>query len=122
MGFGYTFSFRDNPPISDQVFVWTTFWLTVPAVLISWLLPRLSGCWILFNSGISISIVAYQRIIGYVEYRRHPYELAMPLPVAILVQVLYVGTLFWAGKILFGLAMLRLSRPGPALQPPAPSA
>lgn len=116
MGLGYTFSFRDNQPVLDQVFVWTTFWLTVPAVLISWLLPKLSGCWILVNTGISISIVAYQRIIGYMEYRRHPYELAMPLAVAILVQVLYAGTFFWAGKILFGIAMLRLSRQGKALK------
>jgi hypothetical protein len=112
MGFGYTFSLRDNAPLLDQVFVWTTFWLTLPAVLISWVMPKLSGYWILVNTGISISIVAYQRIIEYIEYRRHPYELAMPLPLAILAQVLIVGVAFWAGKILFALAMLRLSRLG----------
>jgi hypothetical protein len=78
--------------------------------LISWLLPKLSGCWILVNTGASISIVTYQRITEYIEYRRHPYELGMPLPLAILAQILVVGAVFWAGKILFGLAMVRLSR------------
>jgi hypothetical protein len=116
MGFGYTFSFRTNEPVLEQVFVWTTFWLTVPAVLISWLLPKLSGCWILVNTGISISVVAYQRIIEYIEYRRHPYEPAMPLPIAILEEVLFVGAVFWAGKIFFGLAMLRLSRVSVAVE------
>jgi hypothetical protein len=119
MGFGYTFSVNDIPPVLDHVFVWTTFWLTVPAVVISWVMPKLSGYWILVNTGISISIVAYQRIIEYIEYRRHPYELAMPLPLAILAQVLIVGVAFWGGKILFGLAGLRLSRLGRVVEPPS---
>lgn len=110
MAFGYTFSFRGNEPTAHWLFVWVTFYLTVPAVPVSWLFPKLGAYWVLLDTGISISIVAAQRISWYWEFRRHPYPLAYSLPIAIAFQVFYVGSCFWAGKLIFGLVTLHLRR------------
>src|SRR5215831_11065970 len=95
MAFGYTFSFPSNPPIVEKLFVWITFYMTVPAVLISWRFPKLGAYWILLDTAISVLIVAAQRLIWYVEFRQRPYELAHSLPVAIALQIFYVGAFFW---------------------------
>ena len=110
MAFGYSFSFPSNPPLLERVFVCVTFYLTLPAVLISWLFPKLGAYWILLNTTISVLIVAAQRINWYLEFRRKPYELAHPLPIAIVAQIFYVGAFFWGGKLAFSLGILHYGR------------
>ena len=110
MAFGYTFSFRSSEPIVEWLFVWVTFYLTLPAVLISWLFPKLGAYWILLNTTISVLIVAAQRISWYLEFRRKPYELAHPLPIAIALQIFYVGAFFWGGKLAFSCGIFHYSR------------
>jgi hypothetical protein len=118
MGFGYTFSFKGNEPILERVFVWSTFYLTVPAVLVSWVFPRLGAYWILVNTAVSFLLQAIHQLQSYLAYRRSPYPLTRPLPVIVLLEVFYLGLFFWFGKLAFSWCLLRFCRDGKATSEP----
>lgn len=56
MYFGFTFSFRGQESFWAWAFVWFAFALNIPAVLVSWVSPRLSAYWILVNITVSMAI------------------------------------------------------------------
>lgn len=56
MYFGFTFSFRSQESFWAWAFVWFAFALNIPAVLASWVSPRLSAYWMLANIAMSMAI------------------------------------------------------------------
>jgi hypothetical protein len=54
--FGFTFTFRSHEPFWTWAFVWFAFVLNIPAVLVSFIKPRLAAYWILANMAISMAI------------------------------------------------------------------
>ncbi|HET9181317.1 MAG TPA: hypothetical protein VFP59_04220 [Candidatus Angelobacter sp.] len=56
MAFGFAFTFRAHEPLTAWLFVWFTFLLNIPAVLLSWIWPRAGAYWLLGNVMVSLTI------------------------------------------------------------------
>jgi drug/metabolite transporter (DMT)-like permease len=56
--FGFTFTMRAHESLWVWAFVLFAFLLNIPAVLLSWFLPRQAALWILANTAISMAIGA----------------------------------------------------------------
>jgi hypothetical protein len=106
---GFTFRSVSNIPTSDWVFVCKTFYLSVQAVLVSWFLPWWAARWLLVDTALSAVIVAEREIQWFLEYRRAPYALTMPLPVALFFELLSIVIFFWGPNLVFGLGLAYVS-------------
>lgn len=112
MAMGYKFSGPEHLAALDATFVWATFYLTIPAVLISWVSPKLGAYWILANTAISASIWVVHKISWYLEYRRNPYTLETPIPVGVFLELVSMAVFFWGGKLFFAWGLLYFSGAG----------
>jgi len=54
--FGFTFTSPKNITAWHWAFVWFTFLLNIPAILVSWFYPKLGACWVLVNTATSLAI------------------------------------------------------------------
>ena len=63
MTFGFTFSFREHEGLLAWLFVWFTFVLNIPAVLCSWVWPRVAGWWLVANVTISVLVGALYAVL-----------------------------------------------------------
>jgi hypothetical protein len=104
--FGFTFTSLGNVSRSDWAFLWFTFYLTVPVVLVSWIFPRLGAYWMLANTTVSMMLVAFREIAWYIHYRRNPYPLTSPLLLAVLLELFWYFIFFWLFKLIFAGAIL----------------
>jgi hypothetical protein len=70
LAFGFTFSFKGGgyDTILDRAFVWATFYCTVPAVLVSWFLPKIGGYAILTSTAASIVIEILRKTMWYLKF------------------------------------------------------
>lgn len=109
IAFGFTFRSASNIPTSDWLFVWITFYLSVPAVLLSWFSPRWAARWMLLNTALSAIIVAQRELQWLLGYKRAPYALTMPLPIALFFELVSMIVFFWGPNLVFGVGLAYLS-------------
>lgn len=110
LAFGFTFTSAEHITFTDWIFIWATFYLTIPAVLISWVLPKLAAYWIIVNTAASMSVVGFREINWYLQYRHSPYDLATPLPLAFVFEAFWYFFCFWIFKLFFGAGLLYVSK------------
>lgn len=103
--FGFTFTSPKNISSWLWAFVWFTFILNIPAILISWSLPKLGAYWVLLNTAVSVSIAAGFLLHRYVEGRNFGDGLLTAL--GVLAARAFIMALFlWAPQLAFAGAML----------------
>ena len=104
MTFGFTFSFREHEGLLAWLFVWFTFVLNIPAVLCSWVWPRVAGWWLVAN--VTISLVT---AIVYTLLHIRSAPLSMPEASELfsgMFQIIYTALFFWAPPLLIAGGLL----------------
>ncbi len=91
LAFGLTFTGPQNISAWHWAFVWFTFLLNIPAVLVSWSSPRFAAYWVVVNTAISLLIGA--------GFLRHSYIEAVP-EYGALKSVMMAGAQAWLGVVI----------------------
>jgi hypothetical protein len=113
MAFGFTFTFRAHEPLTAWLFVWFTFLLNIPAVLCSWLWPRLAGFWLIGNVAISLAIGIGFELMSFVQA---PRSAASEFFNGIF-GLIYTAVFFWGPPLMMAAGLLlmpMLTRTDPA--------
>lgn len=96
LAFGFTFT-SEHITRTDCIFIWATFYLTIPVVLISWMLPRLAAYWMIGNIVVSMSVLRFREISWYLP------------PLALVFEAFRYFFCFWILKLFFAGSLLYLS-------------
>src|ERR1700735_4092126 len=101
--FGFTFTMRGHESLWVWAFVLFAFLLNIPAVLLSWFLPRQGALWILANTAISMAIgVAFQ----WTNYLHNPDSPASLL--TLFAGLIMEIALLWFAPLAFALGILMI--------------
>lgn len=109
MTFGFTFTFRAHEPLLTWLFVWFTFLLNIPAVLCSWLWPRVAAFWLLGNVTVSLLIGISQGVLSYMHST--PREPWLPGTVfSGIFAMIYSAVFFWGSPLLVAAGLLLMPK------------
>lgn len=103
--FGFTFTSPQNISFWHWAFVWFTFLLNIPAVLISWMLPRVSAYWLLANTAVSLAIASGFLWHSYLEGRASGDGFFTALGV-VAMRAALMAVLLWGPQLFFACAFL----------------
>jgi len=104
----FTFAFRSDESLWVWAFDIISFWCQVPAILLSFLKPRLGAYWLLANAAVSILMgLGFQIESAYQPDARHPGAVEW---FQILPRLVKVCAWFWGLPILFALLLLMAVR------------
>ena len=105
MTFGFTFTFRAHEPMLTWLFVWFTFLLNIPAVICSWLWPRVAAFWLIANVMVSLLISIAQETLSYMHSSQgEPWS-----PGAVfsgILAIIYSAVFFWGPPLLIAAGLL----------------
>ncbi len=113
LAFGFTFTGPQNISFWHWAFVWFTFLLNIPAVLLSWKQPKVSAYWLLGNTSVSILIACGFLWHSYLEGRGTGGSLSVALA-SVAGRALIMAIFLWAPQIVFAIAFLTAQQRDPA--------
>ena len=109
--FGFTFTSPKNITAWHWAFVWFTFLLNIPAILVSWFYPKLGACWVLVNTATSLAIAGGFLWHSYFAGIREGYSLFTALAI-VAARAIMMACFLWLPQMLFAGAMLIAVRRG----------
>lgn len=108
MGVMFTFAFRSDESLWAWVFDIISFWCQVPAILLSFLKPRIGAYWLLANTAVSVLF----GLVFQIESALKPDARSLSAVdwIKILPQLAKSSFWFWGLPILFALLLLMAVR------------
>jgi hypothetical protein len=105
LAFGFTFTAAKNISAWHWAFVWSTFLLNIPALILTWFFPRSGSYWVLGNTIISLAIASGFLWNSHFEAKSYGGSLLSALSMAP-IRAMVMASFLWLPQLIFGGAML----------------